>query len=338
MKNDFANMYSENYQMFTKKIRVTIKPSALVAPVASVVPVVPDVSVAPVVSVVPLVSEIPIKKCNFCGLSEPEVTFYGGNKTKCKECIKTEQKVRNAQYRQQDLALQANPTKRDELFHCRGTCGQDRPASMFRTGHGRVCLECERAYGREYNQTHPEVRRKWQEENAEHFTQLKANWYQKNKSHIQAKYNSRYHDDKEFKIKEDMKRQLQREISKISTTDDYIGSNFESIAMWLEYNFSGEMTWQTHGTVWDVDHVIPVSRWDLTNPEEFEMCFDWKNLSPLECEFNRVTKRANLDLEQIGHHKEMLQQYYAENELEMDELTEYIDRYNHKLISLGETP
>ena len=90
------------------------------------------------------------------------------------------------------------------------------------------------------------------------------------------------------------------------------------------------MTWENHGTYWDIDHVIPICKWDLNNQEEIDICFNWKNLSPLKCEINRHEKRDKLDKKQIQRHIEKLESYFEENELD-DNLEEYMKKYTEKL-------
>lgn len=50
------------------------------------------------------------------------------------------------------------------------------------------------------------------------------------------------------------------------------------------------MTIENHGKVWDVDHVIPVSAWDLTDPEQSKAAFHWTNLQPMFKAENRWQK------------------------------------------------
>lgn len=41
------------------------------------------------------------------------------------------------------------------------------------------------------------------------------------------------------------------------------------------------MIWSNYGSYWHVDHIIPCSSFDLTNPEEQKKCFHFTNLQPL---------------------------------------------------------
>lgn len=274
------------------------------------------------------------KTCNKCGLTKSATDYYKSY-GKCKECVKTEQRDRNKQAKESELAIKSNPVARQEPKLC-PKCHQTKTVNDFRINRGE-CTDCERSYGRDYNRENYEIRQKWVEENRVRMIELQANWYQTNKPHIRAKYTSRYNEDKCFRIRQLMKCHLQHRIRKISSTEDYTGTSFEQVAEWLGYNFTTEMTWENHGSMWHLDHVIPVARWDLTDLEQVDMCFNWKNISPLSGSENRE-KGASIDPAQIARHKAQLRQFFIENNLDDDELTTYLNKYDQQLISLGETP
>lgn len=50
------------------------------------------------------------------------------------------------------------------------------------------------------------------------------------------------------------------------------------------------MTTANHGTVWDIDHQIPCSAWDLRNSDHQKACFHWTNLQPLFSKYNQHEK------------------------------------------------
>jgi len=63
-----------------------------------------------------------------------------------------------------------------------------------------------------------------------------------------------------------------------------------SIVEWkthLQSLFTGGMTWENYGRVWEIDHIRPCARFDLTNPEQQRQCFNWKNTQPLTVTANR---------------------------------------------------
>ena len=49
----------------------------------------------------------------------------------------------------------------------------------------------------------------------------------------------------------------------------------------IEKQFRDNMTWDNNGTLQDIDHIIPISSFDLTKPEEQKIAFNYTNLQPL---------------------------------------------------------
>ena len=47
-----------------------------------------------------------------------------------------------------------------------------------------------------------------------------------------------------------------------------------------------EMTWENYGSKWHIDHIIPISSFNLKNREEFLQACNWLNLQPLWAEEN----------------------------------------------------
>ena len=64
----------------------------------------------------------------------------------------------------------------------------------------------------------------------------------------------------------------------------------------LEKLFTVGMTWKNYGTVWEIDHKIPVAIFNFEKPEhiDFRLCWNLKNLQPLEKEKNRA-KSAKIE-------------------------------------------
>jgi hypothetical protein len=60
-----------------------------------------------------------------------------------------------------------------------------------------------------------------------------------------------------------------------------IGCDADSICLILEAQFLPGMTWANYGTAWHVDHIIPLSSYDLTDPAQQREAFHYTNLQPL---------------------------------------------------------
>lgn len=60
-----------------------------------------------------------------------------------------------------------------------------------------------------------------------------------------------------------------------------IGCTGPELRGYLEEKFKEGMTWANYGRFWVVDHVKPLSKFDLSNPEHLKKCCHFTNLQPL---------------------------------------------------------
>lgn len=88
------------------------------------------------------------------------------------------------------------------------------------------------------------------------------------------------------------------------------------------------MSWQNYGDHWHIDHVIPIKKFNTLNDDEANICFNWRNVTPMRADEN-MKKKANIDLDQLKIHKDILAEY--EEEFGYDELQAYNDMVNDLL-------
>ena len=67
---------------------------------------------------------------------------------------------------------------------------------------------------------------------------------------------------------------------------ELVGCTTQQLARHLESKFKRGMTWANYGTHWHVDHVLPCSSFDHTDPKQRAQCWHWTNLEPLESKKN----------------------------------------------------
>lgn len=72
-----------------------------------------------------------------------------------------------------------------------------------------------------------------------------------------------------------------------------IGCNQETLAKHLQNQFEDGMTLENFGDC-EVDHIRPVSSFNLETSEDMKKCFNYKNLQPLWMKDNRKKKEARL--------------------------------------------
>lgn len=63
-------------------------------------------------------------------------------------------------------------------------------------------------------------------------------------------------------------------------TKQYKNSIKEQQKLYLEQQFINKMDWNNYGKIWEIDHIKPCSKFDLTKLEEQQKCFHYINLMP----------------------------------------------------------
>ena len=94
----------------------------------------------------------------------------------------------------------------------------------------------------------------------------------------------RYHTDASYKISKILRARFKdcvNKNSKKSSAISLLGVSVEEFKVYIESMFLEGMSWENHGKLWHIDHVIPCCSFDLTNYEQQKMCFNYKNMQPL---------------------------------------------------------
>lgn len=142
-------------------------------------------------------------------------------------------------------------------------------------------------------------RRDWAKRNPEKSREIAIKWYKKNaEKKSQRKKQKRRIDGDEIRVKERIRRlkdvnhkiktnlrsrlyQAVKKLSKSDSTLDLLGCSMDYFKLYFESKFKKGMTWENYGRKWHIDHVIPCSLFDLSNPEAQKVCFHYNNLQPL---------------------------------------------------------
>lgn len=89
-----------------------------------------------------------------------------------------------------------------------------------------------------------------------------------------------------------------------------IGCNWEQFCTYLERKFTGDMSFETFGETWWIDHLYPVSCWNLRRAEDRAMCCHWRNLRPLSPESNR-RKNGRFSKSELAHYRVIWRLLYS---------------------------
>lgn len=63
----------------------------------------------------------------------------------------------------------------------------------------------------------------------------------------------------------------------------------------LAAQFSGPMSWESYGKTWTVDHVVPLSAFDLSDPAAVRLAWSLDNVRPMTCQGNKARGASACD-------------------------------------------
>lgn len=75
-------------------------------------------------------------------------------------------------------------------------------------------------------------------------------------------------------------------VNKTFRTTDLLGCTAEELKQHFEKQFTNDMNWSNHGTVWQIDHIYPLALVNWDNPFEISKICHYTNLQPLTIQEN----------------------------------------------------
>jgi hypothetical protein len=114
-----------------------------------------------------------------------------------------------------------------------------------------------------------------------------------------------------------------RNKNKTKHSVDYLGCSSLEYFKWI-FSYDNNCLLENHGKKWHIDHVIPISKFDLNNQSEQLLAFNWRNTMPLSSKEN-LSKNNKIIKEQIIKHYTKLIEYHKESKLDLPQV--YIDLF-----------
>lgn len=96
--------------------------------------------------------------------------------------------------------------------------------------------------------------------------------------------------DAQFRLEGNLRRRLSHALkvtSRSQTTKELLGISFNTYIKWIEYQLPIGYTINDVGQTLHIDHVIPLSSFNLLDEEQLREACNWINLQPLEAAKNR---------------------------------------------------
>ena len=139
------------------------------------------------------------------------------------------------------------------------------------------CKECWREYQRNYQREHK--LEKYTVRNREYQREYSKTRKYRDYINNRRKYNI------SFKLAESLRKRLNIALKKNYKAGSAIkdlGCSVDNLKKYLESKFSNGMGWENYGVCgWHIDHIIPLSSFDLSDREQLLLACNYKNLQPL---------------------------------------------------------
>lgn len=204
--------------------------------------------------------------CRKCGCDKPLSEFYvdkrhpGGYKVRCKKCI--------------NEATKASP-KTKEYF-------EKNKKDIYRKHK-------EYRQQRDAKDRNQKKHKEWIEKNRDKIRVSEKRWRNENRNHYLkriSKYRiERRKNDLSFRIASTLRARISFELKNQKNrkrTKELLGCSMIEFRAHLESKFKSGMTWSNYGKKgWHIDHITPVSKFDLSKTEEQLRCFHYTNMQPL---------------------------------------------------------
>lgn len=158
-------------------------------------------------------------------------------------------------------------------------------------GFRGTCKLCERKRQNKYVTLHPqkqslEYKRNWQKSDVAK-KYRKTEEYRKKHLESQLKYykTKKFKDNIQFKLKSRIRKRVWESLNgkkKPSSAVKELGCTVEELKNYLENQFEGGMSWSNWGFFgWHIDHIKPLSSFDLTDIVQFKEACHYTNLRPM---------------------------------------------------------
>jgi hypothetical protein len=143
-----------------------------------------------------------------------------------------------------------------------------------------------REYAKQRNQDKYKASiKKFKDNNPDYLKNWRSNNKERNKELNRKSYMSRYRNNLNFKLAHLLRHRLNQALkgdARIGSHVKYLGCTIEEFKNYLESKFLYGMSWDNYGKHgWHVDHIIPISSFDLQNLDELKKACNFTNLQPL---------------------------------------------------------
>ena len=151
----------------------------------------------------------------------------------------------------------------------------------------------------------------------EHCREYRKQYYKEN-SEYEKDYSNKYHLDIKNRIRSNVNNRILSVIkNKLPDYKIYLGCDITDYLTYLESKFKDGMSWDTYGTLWNIDHIRPLKPKVKISQEETIKRLHYSNTQPLYCIENMIKTNKETIQDEICKNfenklKEEQEEKYAE--------------------------
>ena len=288
-----------------------------------------------------------LKKCSKCGKIKDKQLFRKEGH-RCKDCHN--EHIRNKYYEKKGYTPETSPyvnepkeeidTTKEENYTICKVCNVKKLITEYSKYNKSTCKICLNAKHKEYiNSTDERIQkrkeiiklykqRKALEREEERLNKQKEiginNKICKYCNQIKDKTRFRYNrqkcrdcerDEPIDKFKRVIRARIYNTIMKTKNTSEYLGCNINEYLEWMTFH-TPDFKLETRENIWHIDHVIPLSHFDLSNENDIYIAFNWRNTQPLLANEN-LKKNNRLDIQQVADHYKKLEEFHTKTNIKI---------------------
>jgi hypothetical protein len=160
-----------------------------------------------------------------------------------------------------------------------------------RKEHARRCAA--KSYA-ENPEKYRSISSEWRANNPEKAAASYAHWMENRGTEWRREYERAQRvSNPNRKIKQNLSRRVRHALA-AQTSEKYLGTvallgcSIPELKNHISTLLKPEWSWENYGKAWELDHVKPCARFDLTNSDQQKACFHWSNYQPLAPSENRA--------------------------------------------------
>lgn len=168
-------------------------------------------------------------------------------------------------------------------------CKRDNMSKDYSLNKERVSKINQKSYNKN-KEKHLKRSQKWATQNRQKSNQIKINYKLRNIEKVRESarlYQKNQRKDPFKRLSKNLSKSIWENLKSLKSGrswKSFVSFTLKELVDHLELKFRDGMTWENYGTHWHVDHIKPLSLFDLS--KDFNQAWDIKNLQPLTVKEN----------------------------------------------------